>query len=337
MSERRILILGGTRFTGRLLVERLQHQPGLSLTLFHRGRSGPGLFPQLTQLIGDRDSDDITAVFGQDWDCVIDFSGYYPRPVARLAEALDGRCGRYVYISSVSAYDLRQAEFGVPVTESHPLHSWTREDEVDTSMNSYGPRKAAAEAAVLAHPGLNPVVLRPGSIYGPYDATERLYAWIWRHLKREQMLVPEVRGKRLRMTYGPDFAAIVAAAALGPRPPQRVYQVLTHPELSFGELLASIGSVIGRSPNLVPISDADMTARDLKYWWDFPLCLPYERRFDTRAIEQDFSPEWTPFAQSLAETAAYYRALNWPQPKAGLSAAREDQLLAERASGQESA
>src|SRR5688572_16313401 len=144
MMRKKVLILGGTRFVGRLLVEQLLSRPELDLTLFHRGQTGPGLFPQLRHLRGDRDTDDISAVYQQDWDAVIDFSGYYPRPVARLAAALDGRCGRYVFISSVSAYDLHPGD-GQPVREDHPLRSWTPADEVDTSMASYGPRKAAAE------------------------------------------------------------------------------------------------------------------------------------------------------------------------------------------------
>ena len=98
----RLLIIGGTRFAGRHLVEAaLAH--GHTLTLFNRGQSNPELFPQVEQLHGDR-TEDLALLHDRSWDAVIDTSGYVPRHVRPSAEALVGQTDRYVFISTVSVY-----------------------------------------------------------------------------------------------------------------------------------------------------------------------------------------------------------------------------------------
>ena len=52
----RILVIGGTRFVGRHVVEQALAR-GHNVTLFHRGRTGADLFPDVEHRLGDRDSD----------------------------------------------------------------------------------------------------------------------------------------------------------------------------------------------------------------------------------------------------------------------------------------
>ena len=82
----RILILGGTVFLGRALVDEAL-QRGHQLTLFNRGQTNPGLYPQVERLIGDRKVD-LSALKGSRWEAVIDTSGYLPRVVAASAAVL---------------------------------------------------------------------------------------------------------------------------------------------------------------------------------------------------------------------------------------------------------
>jgi 2'-hydroxyisoflavone reductase len=78
-----VLILGGTGFLGPALVEVCRAQ-GHTVTLFNRGKTRPGLFPELEKLQGDRDPDKgegIRALAGRKFDVVFDDCGYYPRHV----------------------------------------------------------------------------------------------------------------------------------------------------------------------------------------------------------------------------------------------------------------
>ena len=97
-----LLILGGTGFLGRYLVEAALadgHRP----TLFNRGLSEPGLFPDIEKLEGDRD-EDLSALRGRSWDAVIDTCGYVPRVVGASTRLLANAVGHYTFISSISVY-----------------------------------------------------------------------------------------------------------------------------------------------------------------------------------------------------------------------------------------
>jgi len=74
-----LLVLGGTRFLGRCLVEAALER-GHRVTLFNRGKSNPGLFPEAEELRGERGGD-LSPLRGRRWDAAIDTSGYLPREV----------------------------------------------------------------------------------------------------------------------------------------------------------------------------------------------------------------------------------------------------------------
>ena len=83
-EPQRILVLGGTGFLGPHFVRRAL-QRGHQVTLFHRGRTGSGLFPELEHLKGDREQGDLEALKGREFDVVVDTSGYLPSHVEATA------------------------------------------------------------------------------------------------------------------------------------------------------------------------------------------------------------------------------------------------------------
>jgi 2'-hydroxyisoflavone reductase len=60
-----LLILGGTRFLGRHLVE-VALERGHRVTLFNRGESNPGLFSEVEELRGERGGD-LSPLRGRRW------------------------------------------------------------------------------------------------------------------------------------------------------------------------------------------------------------------------------------------------------------------------------
>src|SRR5574342_175956 len=97
-----ILIIGGTRFLGRHLVD-VALARGHGVTLFNRGQSNPGLFPELETIRGDREHD-LEKLADRTWGAVIDTCGYVPRIVRLSASGLESGVGRYIFISSLSVY-----------------------------------------------------------------------------------------------------------------------------------------------------------------------------------------------------------------------------------------
>ena len=105
-----VLVLGGTKFLGRALVEALLEQ-GHEPTLFNRGKTNPELFPAVEKLRGERA--DLSPLDGRNWEAVLDVAAYMPGDVRHAVETLNGLVGRYVFVSSISAY----ADQSVPPDE----------------------------------------------------------------------------------------------------------------------------------------------------------------------------------------------------------------------------
>ncbi len=147
----RILILGGTVFLGRLLVEAALDR-GYQVTLFNRGQSNPGLFPQVENLRGDRKVD-FTPLHGRAWDAAIDTSGYVPRVVRMAAEALKDTVGHYTYISSLPVY----AHTRRPgIDEQEELGRLEDETIGEVTGKTYGPLKCGSQRRIPSQPGSSP-------------------------------------------------------------------------------------------------------------------------------------------------------------------------------------
>src|SRR5260370_1961500 len=113
----RILLLGGTLFLGRHVVEAAlarRHE----VVLFNRGRRNPHLFPQIEKLRGDRDGD-LAALRGRRFDAVIDPSGYRPKQVLAVADVPGGTITHYTFIPSISVD--REVPPHRPFAEHTPL------------------------------------------------------------------------------------------------------------------------------------------------------------------------------------------------------------------------
>ncbi|MGH3040772.1 MAG: NAD-dependent epimerase/dehydratase family protein, partial [Gaiellaceae bacterium] len=162
----RLLILGGTLFVGRHLVESALDR-GFEVTLFNRGRTSPELYPEVEHLLGDRDAGDLDALRGRTWDAVVDTSARVPRWVRDSAGVLADGVEHYTFVSSGSAY----ADTTRPGTdEGAPVHALEDETvEEITSAEVYGGLKVLCErAAEEALPGRT-LSVRAGLIVGPYD------------------------------------------------------------------------------------------------------------------------------------------------------------------------
>ena len=181
----RILVLGGTGFLGPHVV-RAALANGHELTLFNRGKTNPGLFPDLEQLRGDRDGE-LEALEGREWDAVVDTSAYVPRIVRLSAGLLREKVRQYVLISTVSVY----ADLGTKdVDETSPTARLEDESVEKVDNETYGALKALCEAAAEAELPGRVSVVRPGLIVGPGDPTDRFTYWPVRVARGGEVLAP---------------------------------------------------------------------------------------------------------------------------------------------------
>ena len=180
----RILVLGGTRFAGRAIVETALGR-GDTVTMFNRGKSNPGLFPGVETVTGDRTAD-LSPLDGREFDAVIDVACYAPETARLSADAFKDRTGRYVFVSTVSVYasqatteaQRRGRAAGPAQAGQHGLRGELRREQ--------GAVRGGRQGG-LRQPGAD----RPaGLISGPHDPTDRFPYWPRRIARGGRVLVP---------------------------------------------------------------------------------------------------------------------------------------------------
>ncbi len=335
----RILILGGTVFVGRHLVEAALDR-GHRVTLFHRGRSRPDLFPGVEKLIGDR-TGDLTALDGGCWDAVIDTCGYTPGVVRRSAEALAGSVGLYVFISSISVYSEHPA---AGVDERGPVKTLAGEEELEEAERmaaegranarslgaSYGALKALCEqAAEAAMPG-RVLRVRPGLIVGPWDYSDRFTWWLRRVATGGEVLAPGPRQRRIRVIDARDLAGwIVGLVETGTT---GVYNAAGPPRgWTFEQFLDACKTASGSNAVFTWVDEAFLEQHEIVPWTQLPLWLPdaYNGFFaagNERAIAAGLT--FRPLAETVRDTLAWDRATDAPSTwEVGLDPDLERRLL----------
>jgi len=200
----RILVLGGTKFIGRHIVEALL-TAGHSVSILNRGKSHDDLPVTVERLCGDRDEGigGLVALKGRTWDACVDVSGYTPRQVRPSAEGLRSSVGRYLFVSAVSVYG--DPEHG-PVDEAHPRMPPACEDVTEIDAETYGPLKVTCEDIVQEVYGDDFTLLRPQVVAGPHDPTNRFNHWVQRTVLTGEMLAPGDGSDHLQVIDVRDLA-----------------------------------------------------------------------------------------------------------------------------------
>ncbi|WP_151482179.1 SDR family oxidoreductase [Streptomyces albicerus] len=197
----RLLMLGGTEFVGRAVVEAALAR-GWDVTVFHRGRHEP--VEGVRSLHGDRNAPDGLAALagtGDEWDVVVDTWSAAPRAVRDAARLLRDRVRRYVYVSSCSVYAWPPA---AGYTEDAPPVEGA---SADAEQTDYARDKRGGELAVLdAFGEERSVLVRSGLILGPYENIGRLPWWLGRAARGGPVLAPGPRDLPLQYVDVRDLA-----------------------------------------------------------------------------------------------------------------------------------
>lgn len=331
----KLLILGGTTFLGRHLIESALKN-GHEVTIFTRGRQTIDLSSEIEQLVGDRENN-LTALKGRTWDRVIDTSGYVPWIVENSAKLLADSVKHYTFISSISVYsDLEtpgiDEKTSVSIMTTKELEEVRTSGSHETIMNYYGALKYLCEEAAKQAMPERVLNIRPGLIVGQYDPTDRFTYWIDRISKGGEILCPGRSNKTVQFIHAGDLADWIIKAsekeligefnAAGP-----------DYSLTMGELLEKCRDISCSNSSLIWVSEDFLLNNNVEPWSDMPLWIP--DRFNipgflnadiSKALKNGLS--FKPLEEILLDT------LNWARSrsndyalKAGITASREEELL----------
>jgi 2'-hydroxyisoflavone reductase len=202
-----LLILGGTQFVGRHIVEAFL-AASHTVSILTRGVTVDELPATVERLRGDRDagSAGLHTLEGRSWDACVDVSGYMPRQVRPSAEHLRSQAKRYLFISAVRVYGDPDRR---PVRETHPLVPPAAEDVTEINNDTYGPLKVACEHIVQDIYGHRGTLLRPQVVVGPHDPSGRYTYWVNRAVEGGEMLAPGDGSDHIQVIDARDLARFV--------------------------------------------------------------------------------------------------------------------------------
>lgn len=245
----RTLVIGGTLFIGRTLVEHLLDD-GHEVVIMHRGTGTP-FGDRVGEIQCDRNDIDVvrSVLRGREFDLVFDNvydwqRGTTAEQVVAAALACSPGLRRYVFTSSVAAYgdgeDHDESDLLAPA--DHP--------------NDYMRNKAETERALfqLNREGRVPVAtLRPAFVYGPHNPFYR-EAFFWdRILADRPIIMPGDGETRMQFVHVADVAraAVLAAArevAIG-----GAYNLGDEPPLTQIEFVQALARAAGREARLIHV------------------------------------------------------------------------------------
>jgi 2'-hydroxyisoflavone reductase len=315
----RILVLGGTLFLGRHVVDAALER-GYDVTLFNRGQTRPELFPDVEKLRGDRDGD-LGPLEGRTFDAVVDTSGRVPRIVGETIDALGG-VGHYTFVSSISVF----ADLSMPPTDDSPLEEL--EEPSEDWREHYGALKVACEEVVRER-FPDAFIPRPGLIVGPWDPTGRFTYWPERLAEGGRVLAPAPPHAAFQVIDARDLAAWFLDAA-----ESSLAGTINAvgPILERGAALETILRVVGSDAELVWVEPEFLIEEDVGEWMELPLWLRTERYASMLAVDPASASEAGLRARPLEDTARdtldWIRAGEAPQgTDAGLDRAKERSIL----------
>jgi 2'-hydroxyisoflavone reductase len=319
----RILVLGGTRFVGRALVDAALGR-GDTVTLFNRGKTNPALYPGVETVTGDR-TVDLTPLDGREFDAVMDVACYDPAVAQLSAEAFRGRTGRYVFVSSVSVYASQRTTEAqledAPLAEVKP--------DVKDPLENYGANKALCEGIIKDTYGERALIGRPGLISGPHDPTDRFPYWPRRIARGGRVLAPGDPGDLTQVVDVRDLAAFLLDGCHRER--GGVFNV-TGPPRPFDTLLNLCRGATYSDAELEWISTERLVAAGVNPEMGVPLWVgePGYEAFN----DVDSSPAVAAGLTCRAITDTIRDTLSWDLGRGGpeeegLAPAEEERLLAE--------
>lgn len=336
-APKKMLILGGTGFIGphtvRTAVER-----GHEVSIFTRGRTPADLPDGVEELVGDR-NDDLSALEGRTWDVVLDNNSRDYRWVQRSTELLRDAADYYLFVSSISAYQLdtiggyasADRVLWEPIVDEDYRRFSPEEGWKDGDDAHYGLTKALSENICHeAFPGRTCVV-RPGLIVGPGDPTDRFTYWPIRIDEGGEVLAPGNPRHANQVIDQRDLTEWIVHLAEngitgdfnGTGPEAR---------MSMAEMLYGIRAVTASPVKFTWVDEGFLQEQEIRPWGDMPAWMPGDG-LSFVSVERAVAAGLT--FRPLARTA--YDTIEWDRTRpaeerenrrAGISREREAEVLA---------
>lgn len=305
----KVLVLGGTRFIGRAIVQRLLRE-GHKVTLLNRGLSSDPFGTRVRRILGDRRNHEtiVSAADKRDYDAVIDITAYHETETATVAETFRGRVGHFIHISTVSVYLIRENIFP-PYREDQfagPIEKM-RKSEESSWFYSFHKRRCeeALEQARQEH-GFPYTSYRLPMVVGPHDYTARADAYLGRLLSGGPIILPEGGLNTWGFLWVEDVAEVVVSNLGNQASIGRAYNLAQHEALSLRQLVVTAAAMLGLQPQLISLPSDWLEAVGVGTNFS-PYSHDQDILLDCRRAERDLLFKPTPAATWIEELVKDFR------------------------------
>ncbi|MDB6165850.1 MAG: Nucleoside-diphosphate-sugar epimerase, partial [Lacunisphaera sp.] len=322
----KVLIVGGTGLISTGIVKALRAR-GAELTVFNRGKTDDRLGPEVKRLVGDRSDfrgfEKTLATAGR-CDVVIDMICFRPDEAQSILRAIAGRCGHFVFCSTVCTYGNTQTI--LPTTE----------ETLQAPQADYGRNKLACEEIFLRAQSamkLPVTIIRPSHTYGPGGG-------IINNLNTDPAFLSRLRAGRpvivsgdghglWQSAYADDVGQGFAFAAANPRCFGQAYNAVADEVVTWDQYVRRTAAAIGApEPRLVHLPTDFLLAVDRARYTALEEIFRFHGVYSNAKLKRDV-PEFqltTPFEEGVRRTVAW---IDRHRPAPALDAdTPEDRLIA---------
>ncbi len=299
-----VLVMGGSYFLGRIFCIFASRREDMELTLVNRGRYAMTHYPHLREYRSDRhDADGLSRLPETVYDAAVDLCAYAPGDIAFLLDHLPGSVKRYILISTADVYMRRP---GVIPEESSPLQDAKGTGPAAEYIWNKVLLERELETECLRR-GIEPVILRPAFIYGPYNYAPRESWYIRRIVQGLEIPVPSDASSRFQFVFVKDAAEAILACVTRPEAAGKTYN-LAAPEVldyaSYTETLAAVSDI----PFVTrPVTAAQVLEENIPV--PFPLTEEESELYRGDRITRELGLSYTPFPEGMEKTWKAFKSV----------------------------
>ncbi len=299
---KKILIIGGSYFLGRIFVEALSLRDDYDLYVVNRGNN-PLNIQKVKEIKCNRnDTAGLTKLLPKlSWDAVIDFCAYTPQDVVSLFSALSlNKTKQYIFISTVSVYaDTKD----LPINERSPTLSGPQ-PELGPAAD-YGYQKALAEKTMSMYCRQNNIpftCLRPGIIYGQYNYAPRESYFFDLFLRENWVAIPQNDLPLFQFVSVWDVARVIELSIGNQKVFNRTFNINAPELISYGRLIEVLETIIGRTMLKRYLSPIEIDQQRIP----LPFPLTNHLIYSGELIQQGLSMKYTSLIEGMQMTYNWY-------------------------------
>ena len=304
MLKKNILVIGGSYFAGRALVQRLAKKDDIDLYTFNRGNIPLGI-SGVEELHGDRtDPRDVAHGIPElAWDAVIDFCAYTPDNLKTVLQSVSGSIKQYIFISTASVYD----HDGLPPFDETARRVSSVQDHLGEYAR-YGLDKAEAETWLETTCSKNDIqwtIFRPAIVYGKFNYAPRESYFFDLIDNNETVILPENTLALFSFIFVEDLAGIIAGSIGNPLMVNNYYNTAAPEYVSYPAYIRCLEKALGKK-----IITANMSVTDIiKHQIPLPFPVDHHQIYSGRKLDKVLPIQFTPLEKGLEKTYRFHQLL----------------------------